>query len=206
MAGLDQASRPLRALIVAPEQIYGRILERATAWVVTRREHRAARSDPVWAEMLARNTAAGGWHVMRDDDEIRKDREIARLVYAGWLFDVDRWLERHSLLRCYDRIEARWQRSRRGWADEDLWDFDGYLSRVIVDAVRHLAEFSFGWDQRRWPSHEDWVAELRRLADTLEGVPSPLADDRAVSEDEAEALTDEAFAVLRRLWGDMRLD
>jgi len=47
MAGLDQASRPFRALIGAPEQIYGGILERATAWVVTRREHQAARSDPV---------------------------------------------------------------------------------------------------------------------------------------------------------------
>ena len=42
--------------------------------------------------------------------------------------------------------EIKWfiQRGKRGYADCDIWDFDSYLCRIIVPALRQLKEDSFG--------------------------------------------------------------
>lgn len=37
------------------------------------------------------------------------------------------------------KIKKFIQRGRRGWSDEDTWDFDSYLSEVISGGCKHLA-------------------------------------------------------------------
>ena len=44
----------------------------------------------------------------------------------------------------FRRIKYFIQRGMRGYSDEDLWDFDGYLSTIIAPAVRHLSKNSHG--------------------------------------------------------------
>ena len=36
------------------------------------------------------------------------------------------------------------QRGARGWADEDTWSLDDYLTRVIIGSVRHIMESVHG--------------------------------------------------------------
>jgi len=42
------------------------------------------------------------------------------------------------------RIKSFIQRGRRGWADADTWDFDGYLIDVIGEGLRHLKVYQNG--------------------------------------------------------------
>jgi len=49
------------------------------------------------------------------------------------------WLELRPL-----KIKSFFQRGYRGWADEDTWDFDYYLAKVIINGLKHLKKYSNG--------------------------------------------------------------
>jgi hypothetical protein len=200
---LPEPRRPLRTVIGLPERLCGRLLTRYLALIVDRRERDAARTDPAWAALMARLNTPGADGFLHGDDEIAKHSEIYDRVHVGWPFQAERWLDKHSLLRRYDRLAGMVQRGKRGWADEDLWGFDYYLAGVIAGAVRQIADLSFGWSDRLWPTHEEWVAELRKLADNLDQLVVHYDEDNY---DEAEALCDEILAVLRKAYGHLRID
>lgn len=67
------------------------------------------------------------------------------------------------------KIVRFWQRGRRGWADEDVWSFDDYITRVMAEGIAHLADTDHGWpgENSKWPTHEEWVAYLRDLSGRL---------------------------------------
>lgn len=44
----------------------------------------------------------------------------------------------------YRKVKRGLQRGYRGWADEDLWGFDGYLSVVISEGLKRLKETKTG--------------------------------------------------------------
>lgn len=129
-----------------------------------------------------------------------------RRLLAGRSVRIATMLERHSLLRSYDEAFGFVQRGRRGWADSDLWAFDEYLTAVLAGGVRQIAGLSFGWNDRVWATHEEWVAELRQLADDLDALHSHLAEQGALADDDAERRCDAVFASLRRAYGHLRVD
>lgn len=49
------------------------------------------------------------------------------------------WLEMRPL-----KIKSFIQRGFRGWADEDTWDFDIYLAKIISEGLTHLKENNQG--------------------------------------------------------------
>lgn len=55
------------------------------------------------------------------------------------------------------------QRGVRGWADEDTWSFDYYLSRVIVEGLDHLRKNTHGYPSKLVPDYE--VAMEQRVED-----------------------------------------
>jgi hypothetical protein len=42
------------------------------------------------------------------------------------------------------KIKSFFQRGWRGWADEDTWNFDIYLAKVILDGIKHHKKFQVG--------------------------------------------------------------
>lgn len=38
----------------------------------------------------------------------------------------------------YRKCKRGWQRAYRGWCDEDVWGFDWYLSKVIIEGLKRL--------------------------------------------------------------------
>lgn len=42
------------------------------------------------------------------------------------------------------RSRMMWQRSQRGWSNEDAWSFHFYLANVISGGVKHLREIQHG--------------------------------------------------------------
>jgi hypothetical protein len=54
-----------------------------------------------------------------------------------WLrYGIWRWLSDRPR-----KIKSFFQRGRRGWADEDTWDFDNYLAQVIAEGITHLKSY-----------------------------------------------------------------
>lgn len=70
----------------------------------------------------------------------------------------------------FRKIKSFIQRGRRGYADEDLWDFHRYLSGIIPPAVRHLKENIYGcphelYDQSRVNDEcHKWESILEEIA------------------------------------------
>jgi hypothetical protein len=64
------------------------------------------------------------------------------------------------------------QRGRRGWSDEDMWDACGYLDKVISGMLIDLADRGSSCgpkeleeiDEKRYLSGELWEEKLRSLA------------------------------------------
>jgi len=51
------------------------------------------------------------------------------------------------------QIKYGWQKYKRGWSDEDVWDFDSYLTGIIIPALKRLKENHVGcpgdlWDEK----------------------------------------------------------
>lgn len=64
-------------------------------------------------------------------------------------------------------IIKRWirQRSIRGFSDVDVWNLDGFLLKLIPDAIKRLAEISHGWPQsEKFPTFESWEKFLKDLS------------------------------------------
>jgi hypothetical protein len=194
---LPSQRRPLRTVVGLPERTAGILLARYLSAVNTRRYDRAAKTDDEWATLLARARAGHVWFTEAESDLYH---QILGQVQTGWGFRLQTWLHHHSLLKHYDRLYAMAQRGRRGWADEDLWAIEYHLTGLLAGALRRTAELSFCWNDRIFATHNDWVLELRRLADGLERLQT-LADEGEQDND----LLDDVFAVLRRAWGGLHV-
>ena len=66
--------------------------------------------------------------------------------YGIWTWLSDRPRKTKSFL----------QRGWRGWADEDTWDFDYYLTNVIIGGLKHLKKY-----QNILPTWEEGKSEIK---------------------------------------------
>jgi len=73
-------------------------------------------------------------------------------------------------------LRAFWQRGTRGWADEDVWDFNGYMTRVLGQGIARLMKDKSGFPvsfltdngfERETPSDKDWETLDAQWRDTL---------------------------------------
>jgi len=71
----------------------------------------------------------------------------------------------------YRKCKRGWQRAYRGWCDEDVWGFDWYLSKVIVEGLKKLKETKHGtpildgYDGES--DFEEMDKEWERILDTM---------------------------------------
>jgi hypothetical protein len=192
---LDLPRRPVRTVVGLPEQAAGRLLARYLTVVRTHRFDQAAKADEQWRILLDHLRSKDGNCYINSADSDLYGRVLDQ-VDTGWAFDLQGWLESHSLLEQYDRLAGMVQRGRRGWADDDLWGLESRLAKALSGSLRQIVELSFCWPDRVWDTHEEWVVELRRLADRCEELAA-LEEDG----DETAELVDEVFAGLRSAWG-----
>lgn len=64
------------------------------------------------------------------------------------------------------KLKSFIQRGRRGWSDEDIWNFNWYLIFVISPALRRLAEKANGHPVEL--TETEWKEILNKIADGLE--------------------------------------
>jgi hypothetical protein len=66
----------------------------------------------------------------------------------------------------YRKCKRGWQRAYRGWADDDTWNLDGYLSKIIRDSVKGLRNTndSYPADMK----FEEWEAILDNIVYTFD--------------------------------------
>ena len=64
----------------------------------------------------------------------------------------------------------RWayQRAKRGYADIDVWNFDDYLTQVMENGIKQLANqsYSFPGDDE-FPTAESWTNYLNKIVNLL---------------------------------------
>lgn len=77
-------------------------------------------------------------------------------------------------------LKSRWQRSKRGWSDTDIWSIDTWFCDVVPGMLRHLADTHMGTpidfafvdvdNQIERKDSTNWPRTLRQMADDLEAV------------------------------------
>lgn len=63
----------------------------------------------------------------------------------------------------YRAVKRFIQRGRRGWADEDVWNLDHYLSGVIAGTLKHLADTSHSYPLQ-YGDFDSWRTTLLVMA------------------------------------------
>lgn len=111
--------------------------------------------------------------------------------WSAWRQWLPTWIRRTVHMR---KARMFIQRGRRGWSDEDLWQFDHHIGQVIAGGLRQLAATTHGYPQgEEFPEFEVWQAYLTGIADDLD----------AWTKDPLELHNTEAFersrAAIRRL-------
>jgi hypothetical protein len=198
---IDQRLRRLRRVVGLPERAFGCWFDRYSERSLSRRKEVAAGIDPAYAEIEARSPADGSisFEDFKVQTEIEDRLQSAGLLpRRGWPYKLHWWLGRHGPIQQLDQLEVFVQRGRRGWADRDTYDLDRYLSSVIAGSLRHLADISHGWpgESSEWPTFEQWLTQLRDLADTFDR----FCQWEDIPADERESTIDVAFATLRKAW------
>lgn len=63
-----------------------------------------------------------------------------------------------------------YQRAKQGYADKDIWGFDGYLTEIMENGIRELAANSYTYPgNEEFPTPESWTNYLNKIADLLHG-------------------------------------
>lgn len=68
--------------------------------------------------------------------------------------------QKHSLF--FRNFKYAYQRITRGYADIDIWDFDYYLSYIISNGAKHLADTTCSHPIDK--TYEEWQEYLREMA------------------------------------------
>jgi len=107
---------------------------------------------------------------------------------------------RHVLLN-------KWERMQKGYGHMDLWSFDSYLSRVIAEGCRELADVTHSYPQGDdCPTFEDWQHILNKIADGFDigYMHWDLPDDTWPNGDwTKDAAFVEAFELFQHFFGTM---
>lgn len=121
---------------------------------------------------------------------------ILRKVYCwGWHTPAGIW---RNILRTKYLFKWTYQRFARGYADCDIWNFDGFLATVISSGLRDLAElhsYPFGFG-----SHEEWSKWLIETAELFEETYN---EDFIITGEEYQQKINKAFDRLKEQFGNL---
>lgn len=112
------------------------------------------------------------------------------------------WKRFHGFIGNLKRIPRmlKWayQRVMRGYADCDVWNFDGFLAAVIPAGLRELAElhsYPFSFD-----SHKEWSKWLIETAELFEEVYN---EDFIITGEEYQQKINKALDRLKEQFGNL---
>ena len=102
-------------------------------------------------------------------------------------------------MNIFREIKWRWQRSKRGWAECDVWNLDAYLCSILAGALKNMEEDTNGSpclgdsppeSCKGCSCNEQWHKELRDAAKMF----SDLVEKPWHDEDPTQALDREQQA------------
>lgn len=71
------------------------------------------------------------------------------------------------VLRPFRAIKWATQRLRRGWSDDDLIDFDGFLTGQLADQLSRFADRLNSHPSQRYGTFEEYEADMRKQVKAL---------------------------------------
>lgn len=95
---------------------------------------------------------------------------ILKFGYSPWRYPSN-WFR--NIRQFFRNIKYAYQRITRGYADADTWNFDNYLSKIIANGTRHLANTTHSYpvqlqSGREINEPEVWTEYLLEMANYFE--------------------------------------
>ena len=106
---------------------------------------------------------------------------IFKQYYSPWRYPSN-WIKNIRLF--FRRYKWAYQRAKRGFADCDAWNMDGWILNLFHDSLSYLADNHYGYPGNdEYPTDEAWTAQLKELAqlfyqanESNEYYPTPAAN------------------------------
>lgn len=135
------------------------------------------------------------------------DMELKRRFSPWWwniTLHIHWWMQKHGPRSTKNMVVAFWQRGKRGWADSDIWNFDGYLAEVIRDGINRLNETKHGWPGEPM-TYEEWGQILTEIAEGMQAHLDLLDATRFDHQREIDlrAKRDLALDHMKAYWGNL---
>ena len=85
--------------------------------------------------------------------------------WCPWKYPSN-WIRNARLF--FRQFKWAYQRMTRGFCDFDTWDLDNYLSQLLADSIRHLANTTHGYPGTdEFSTYESWRDYLYKISDLL---------------------------------------
>lgn len=98
-----------------------------------------------------------------------------------------------NLKQPFRRLKWAYQRATKGYCDYDVWDIDSWLSEIMHDMLKQLADISNGYPAN-FVGPQTWKMELRRMADDFK------ASSAFDNPEGSEAAKNAAIAALKKYY------
>ena len=92
-------------------------------------------------------------------DDFRKNWTILDYLESFWYRYFWNFISEIPL-----NIKSSIQRGKRGWADSDTWDFDGYLTKIIIEGITYLKKEPIGYPNGV-KNKQEWKKTLKEIID-----------------------------------------
>lgn len=106
--------------------------------------------------------------IFTSTEEVRKHlEEISNEKNYNFLDWIEIYWHRYfwNYVSCIPlKIKSFFQRGIRGWADEDTWGFDDYLTDIIIEGMTHLRKYAHGHPVVKGvKSNRQWKSILTKI-------------------------------------------
>lgn len=98
------------------------------------------------------------------------------------------WKFRHAVRALPRAIKSFWERGRRGWATEDYWNLDDYITRVLGESLLYFEGHTNGHPNGM--SNHEWRMLLFEIGTALKEYESRWQSPEGLSVEEAREDSD----------------
>lgn len=102
----------------------------------------------------------------------------------------------------YRKCRRGWQRAYSGWADEDCWSLDYYLSKVIRDSVKRLRNHHCGFPG--YMTNKEWNEKLDAIIYTFD-VNDKILNDYWMALQKCDEWKDEVYLEQKERFNDFHV-
>jgi len=98
-------------------------------------------------------------------EKSRKRRKMKRYIPERIYHKIRNYVTSRKLIRKQNK-----ERSKKGWAESDAWEWYIWHAKITSESLNYLAETVHGWPGEWWGTYEEWQCFINDIAGAYKNV------------------------------------